>query len=88
MISVSASLASTDRIRRRVENKLSSLNRLSLPQPSVLCTHLHSYILVFHIHDGDGALHTAAVGTEGRYLVVLVDVVGLARLGLGVLIVA
>lgn len=32
--------------------------------------------------------HTIAVGTEGRYLVVLVEVVGLAMLGLGVLIVA
>lgn len=41
-----ASLSSTDR-RRRVENNLSSLNSLSLLQPSVLLTHLHSYILIF-----------------------------------------
>lgn len=46
MINVSASLPSTDR-RRRVENNLSSLNSLFLLQPSVLLTHLHSYILIF-----------------------------------------
>lgn len=32
--------------------------------------------------------HTIAVGTEGRYLVVLMEVVGLDRFGGGVLVVA
>lgn len=41
-----------------------------------------------HGNHGDRVCHTMAVGAEGRYLVVLVEVVGLAKLGLGVLIVA
>lgn len=37
---------------------------------------------------GDVDRHTIAMGTEGRYLVVLVEVVGLGRFGGGVLMVA
>lgn len=58
------------------------------------CCHLRHFptstlvFLFFHGHHGDSIRHTIAVGTEGRYLVVLVEVVGLATLGLGVLMVA
>lgn len=44
--------------------------------------------IVFYGHHGDSIRQTIAVGAEGRYLVVLVEVVGLAMLGLGVLMVA
>lgn len=61
-------------------NKLSILSR-HFP-------HLHSFFLYFHYHHGDSIHHSVAVGTEGRYLVMLVEVVGLAMPGLGFLVVA
>lgn len=54
---------------------------------SMLFLHLHSQFLVFCSHCGDSTRHTIAVGTEGRNLVVVVEVVGLAKLGLGILMV-
>lgn len=72
-ISVSDSLCPADS-RRKVDNSstFSSFKELSLlSQPlSFSC----------FSHRGDSIRHTIAVVTEGRYLVVLVDAVGLGKL--------
>lgn len=54
---------------------------------SSFCPHTNSIFSPFSLYCGDSICHTIAVGTDGRYLVVLVEVVGLAKLGLGVLMV-
>lgn len=56
--------------------------------PSMLFPQLHSHFLVFQGRHENSILHTITVGTEGRYLVVLVEVVAVDMLGLGVLMVA
>lgn len=50
--------------------------------------HIHSHFIAFHSHHRDSICHTITMGTDGRYLVVLVEVVGLVMLTLGVLMVA
>lgn len=71
-----------------MENDSTVSQTLSAAAMLLFSPHIHSHFIAFHSHHRDSICHTITMGTDGRYLVVLVEVVGFVMLTLGVLMVA